>query len=583
MDRHTPLHIQGIAVSEGIAIGELFFACLAAEEEMQRASIPMNEVDEEIARYRRALLSSRQDLLLLQENLHDEGSKDAAEIIDAHIQMLQDPLITTHVEEKIRQMRQNTEAVFRGVICDYEKRLSMKNDQFFQQRLVDVMDISKRILGYLTSQNGSPWGDVPEDAIVFAKELLPSHVAAISKKRVHGYVTHLGSSNSHAALIARSKGIPFVSGIDVARWQAYQGQSVIVDGMKGEVLLRPTQHMLLRYSQKRDQLQVVDRELENGSHLEARTLDGHRMQICANIGTLSELEAARRLGAEGVGLFRSEYLFLEREELFLSEEMQYRAYMEFLQQARGSPFVLRVLDMGGDKQPLCALQNEREPSGSLGARGIRFLLRYQEIFRTQLRAILRASLHGDVRLLLPMVSEPTEVDEVRRLIVEVSTQLVEEGQAVKESIPVGCMIEVPSAVLLCEAIARKSDFLSLGTNDLIQYTMGIDRSHPSMGDPSHLAHPSLPRIIRMVIGEAQRSHLPLSVCGEIASNPLFLPLLMGLGIRELSCAPRYIPLVKRAIRSSRFDAAQALANRILQMDTTAEVAEALAQYLNGCS
>ncbi len=572
--------IKGIPVSDGIAIGVPFFL-QPVEEEIPAFPITLKEVDDEIARYRGALFSSRQDLTQLRTYLAEETSDDAATIIDTHIQMLEDPLMNEHMEEKIRHTLQKPESVFHAVITDYEKRFSQKNDDpYFQDRLIDVMDLAKRVLGHLRPSKGPTLKNVPFNSIVFTDELIPSYTASAQSARVSAFVTHFGGGNSHAALIARAKGIPYVAGIDVNALQNIECHCVIVDGQTGDVIFNPTPATLEQYKQRKTRLKTSLQLLQKEMQYDTETIDGCSIQVFANIGNISDLENIEQLGAEGVGLLRTEYLFFQHRELISSEDKQYRAYVELIQKIGDAPIVIRVFDVGGDKNPELFSEGQREPNPVLGCRGIRFLLRHREIFRTQLRALLRAAVQGDVHILLPLISDINELNDSKALISEVQCDLHAEGIPCKTSIPIGCMIEVPSAVLICDALAKNSDFLSIGTNDLVQYTLGIDRSNPVMSEACYPAHPSVLRMIKMVIVEAKRQGKPISVCGEIASNPFFVPLLLGLGVDQFSCSPRYIPIVKRAIRQTRLLEAYQLAQRILLLNSSAEISQVLQEAYN---
>lgn len=577
MDENKEFRLRGAPVSEGIAIGTSFFISPPTEDPIPDFSIKSNQVDQEIERYRRALEACKQELGSIKENLQKEGSIDAIDIIETHIQMLEDPLITEKVEAKIRQVRRNTESVFSSVIREYEKKFAKMKDKFFQQRLIDILDLSKRILSHLGERNKINFSEIPSSSIVFAKELIPSHTAAIQASRVSAFVTQCGGGNSHAALIARAKGIPYVSSIDVDFFQATQGRSIIVDGQTGEIIVNPDKATLERYKEIKTRLKTSYQLLQQDSLHVTETVDGYRVHILANVGNLSDLGEMHSYRPEGIGLFRSEYLFLEKHTLYISEEEQYQAYCELVEKSKGMPVVIRVFDIGGDKNPDLFFEHEKEANPVLGCRGIRFLLRHPNIFRTQLRAIMRATFDADVRLLLPLVSDIHELHEAKKIIKEVQDELIEQGVVKPKYYPVGCMIEVPSVVFICDAIAKEADFLSIGTNDLVQYTLGIDRSNPSMSDFCYPAHPSVIRMIKMVVMESRKQNKPVTICGEIASNPIFIPLLLGLGVSEFSCSPRYIPFVKRAVRNTVLLEAYELAQRILQMSSPTEISKTLVE------
>ncbi len=576
MEDQREIKIEGAPVSDGIAIGTPFFLPFSDDEQAPEFPITVGEIDHEIARYRQALFSSREDLQQLQSDLENQGSFEAVTIIDTHLQMLDDPLITTHVEERIRLMQRNTEAVFRSVIKELEQKFSDVTDSYFRERFIDVKDLSKRILNHLRIEPDKFLADIPLNSIVFAKELVPSHTAALQAYLVGAFVTEMGGGNSHAALIARAKGIPYVASIDVDDVQSMSPQTVIVDGVSGCVILDPLPSTLKFYEQKQNQLMRAYQLLERDVHLKTETQDGYHVSVVANISSLNEIDLVHQNGAAGIGLFRSEYLFLHHPFLFEAEEEQFLTYRELVERTRGMPVVIRAIDLGGDKShTLSGAQKEANPV--MGCRGIRLLLRCKQIFKTQLRAILKATAYGNIRILLPLISDIEELRESKAILKEAMGELAEEGVAFNPNVLVGCMIEVPSAVLICDGLAEESDFLSVGTNDLVQYTLGVDRSNPLMSDLCFPAHPSVIRMIQMTCESARTYKKPVAICGEIASNPIFIPLLLGLGVEEFSCAPRYIPLVKKAIRSCSMREAQELAQKAKGMRTSAEISKLLCE------
>lgn len=568
---------QGVPVSEGIAIGAPFFL---TEEQTQVPEFPISlgEVDEEIERYRRALSFSREDLRQLQSDLSGKGSEDAVTILDTHIQMLEDPMMTTQMEEKIRRMLRNTESVFNLAIRDYGDRISQLPNKFFQQRMVDVMDLAQRVLGHLSDRARHSVKEIPLDSVVFTRELTPSHSAAARAQHVCAFVSKLGSGHSHAALIARAKGIPYVSDIDIEILLTVACRQVIVDGLTGEVILNPSMDTLEKYRQKKNALRVSAQALQEESHYDTETSDGCPVRVYANLGDLGGIDEVASCGADGVGLFRTEYLVLEDRDFIFSEEVQHRVYREIIQKMKGAPAVIRVFDVGGEKTPDQMKKEVGEEEGILGCRGIRYLLKRPDLFKIQLRALLRAGLEGDLRLLLPLISDVRELLEAYRMIEEIMEELESEGVPYKKKVPVGCMIEVPSAVLICDLLAERCDFVAIGTNDLMQYTLGIDRSHAFTKEFCYPVHPSVIRMIKMVVTECRRLNRQVSICGEIASNPLFTPLLLGLGVTELSCAPRYVSRIKQAVRKNSLLNTFDLAERILRMSSSAEIFQVLTQW-----
>ncbi|MBS0628035.1 MAG: phosphoenolpyruvate--protein phosphotransferase [Verrucomicrobia bacterium] len=569
------LRLKGAPVSDGVAIGELFFLPVDAEEVIPECEIDQELIESEITKYRTALDNSREDLLFLKFSLEKEGTTEALEIIEAHMQMLEDPLFTVHVEESIRGMKKNAEAIFSKAVREYEKKFSRIKDPFFQQRIVDVLDVSKRILGHLLQKYKIDVSEIPQSAIVFAKELVPSHTAAIQASRIGAFVTLHGGGSSHTALIARAKGIPYVSNIDFGALGVEGSAVIIVDGKNGDVIIHPSLETLEKYQEMKRRLRTTYRLLQQDIHPITETIDGYPVHIYANIGSLLDLQEVHAYKPEGIGLLRSEYLFLGKNTVFLSEEEQLQVYSQVVSEAQNLSLVMRVFDIGGDKNPDMFLEHEKEANPVLGCRGIRFLLKHPAIFRTQLRAIMRACKDVPAKLLLPLISDIQEIRDAKYLINQVHEELYKQGLITDRPFPVGCMIEVPSVVMLCDAVAKEVDFLSIGTNDLVQYTLGMDRSNPSMSEFFYPAHPSVIRMIKMVVIEAKRQSKPVTVCGEIASNPFFIPLLLGLGVSEFSCSPRHIPLVKRAVRRCVLIETFKLAQKVLLASSPAEVEGAL--------
>lgn len=565
--------LKGAPISGGIAIGTLYFIEGLQEEIVPEFSIPCTEVEKEIGRYRRAITSSREDLHDLQRFLAKEGSTEAVSIIDTHIQMLEDPFMTTFMEKKIRQRMKNTETVFRSVMSDYEKEFSKVKDSFFKQRLLDVKDLSQRILRNLHPKKSLGGEKIPENSIIFTKELIPSSSAQASKWQVRGFITEIGGTTSHAALIARSKGIPYVANISTDTLYPLKGSHVIIDGKTGDVIINPKEETLKKYQ---EELKVSTTHVGNKndhSEISTETVDGVKVEVHANIENLSDLDLLAPYKAEGIGLFRSEFLFFGKELHNFSEEDQFILYQKVMDRAKGMPVVFRTFDVGGDKGNIN--HYDSEPNPALGCRGIRFLLKNRDIFAQQLRALLRVSLDGDLRILLPMISDIDELYIAKEMIQEAALQLRSEGHEIADEIPLGCMIEVPSAAFMAHAIARECDFLSIGTNDLIQYTLAADRATEETSSYYSPTHPSVLRLILHVVQEANRYNTPVSLCGEIASDLKFVPLLLGLGVRRFSCASRFIPEVKKLISSLSVEGLKEFTDQALDLESAREVEDFL--------
>lgn len=563
--------LKGSSLSQGIAIGRLFFLKNIQEKVIPEVAIPSSDIENEVHRYRRAVHLSRGDLNNLQCFLAKEGSTEAVAIIATHIQMLEDPFMTTLMEKKIRESLKNSEIVFCSVMSDYEKKFSQVHDSFFKQRLLDVKDLSERILRNLCSHTPcSIVINIPQDSVIFTKELAPSSAAEVSQGQVLGFITEIGGVTSHSALITRSKGIPYVTNLSVDVLSPFNSSIVIVDGETGYVIINPSPETLQQYESKRAQIDQKQPCVVEKIEEQTKTVDGTQVEIFANIENLNDLDLLSSYKAEGIGLFRSEFLFFGKELHSFSEEEQFILYRQVMQKTQGMPVVFRVFDVGGDKGGHINLHSPA-PNPALGCRAIRFLLRNRKIFAQQLRALLRVSVDGDLRILLPLVSDVSELIQTKELIQELALELRCEGYAVAQEIPIGSMLEVPSAVVICDLLYQQCDFVSIGTNDLIQYTLAADRTTQDNVPFYKSTHPSIIRMIQYVVKKSKKTKTPISLCGEMASDPLMVPLLIGLGVRTLSCAFRYIPLIRKMVSSIQVEETKALVKEILQLETSEKI------------
>lgn len=575
-EQNQEIFVSGSTISEGIAIGKLFV--LKNEEEMfvPRFSIQECDVENEILRYRAALTSSREDLRQLQTFLSTEGSDEVVTIIDTHIQMLEDPMITTQVEEKISQMLLNTESVFRSVMGEYEEQFSKIEDSFFHQRLIDVKDLSHRILKHLhpVQQDEA----IPVHSIVFAKELVPSHTAEACISKVGAFISEIGGSTSHAALIARAKGIPYVACIKQELLEKIEGSLVIVDGMSGKVIISPSDETIAYYKSLKDEIQCTMNFQAATLPKETFTKDRQKVVMAANIESISDCDHPYFSAAEEIGLFRSEFIFLQKELLTASEDVQYALYTKIFDKIADMPLVFRVLDLGSDKG-FFKDALEDEPNPALGCRAIRFLLKHEELFVKQLRAVLRAAHGHNISLMVPLVSDLSELKAVKSLISRIKNDLKLAKIPFANDVPIGVMVEVPSAVLTADALAKECDFFSIGTNDLVQYTLACDRTNPTLSDHYHPAHPSILKLLKMIVDVSIRHNKKLSICGEMASNPLYTKFLLGLGVKNFSCAPRHIPKVQSRLKVIETSDAKEFAKKILELEQFEEIEQALRKDL----
>ncbi len=556
--------LNGAALCDGIAIGSGHFL-KPIEDTVPEIKIRTSDAETEIERYRSALESSREELLGLQHYMAREGGDEAAGIIDTHIQMLEDPIIT-QVEDRIRNQLQNTETVFRSVINEYEDQFSKITDTYFQQRLVDVRDLSQRIMWHLRARHKKELDALPKNSILLSDEIVPSDAAEALRSGAMGFVTHLGGATSHTALIAKSKGVPFVADIDLQSYIEDGPFTMVVDGFDGKVILHPTKETLTKYQALQKTLQSQVKKAQESAHLPSDTIDGLKINVMANIECIEDMTQIAASGAAGIGLFRSEYLFLQ-EESAMSEERQSKVYKRILEIAGDLPVTFRLFDVGGDKDFCPTFVPQANPA--LGCRAIRFLLQRPEIFRIQARALLRASSGFNLRILLPLVSDIDELKQATLLIQIEQERLRKKGVGLPLKLSIGAMMEVPSAIVMSDLMAKECDFFSIGTNDLTQYALATDRSDPrSNFEP---AHPSILRMIHRTSQAADSHHIPISLCGDMAADPKFTPLLIGLGVRTLSCPPRYIPAIKEAVRSTTLTDAQDLAKKAMACPTYKDV------------
>lgn len=567
--------LKGIPICRGIAIGKPFFL-QSLEKSVPNFLVEKSDVGNEIKRYRLALAKGREDVRRLQLQLQREGILEGAAILDAQLQIMYDPMLTEHVEKSIKDQCANAEIVFQTVISHYEKKFDSLSDPFFRERFKDIQDISRRVMGYLVESVRIVQSDVPQGSIIFSQELTTSDIAEADRESVVAFVSVSGGVTSHAAIVAKAKGIPYVTHVDYVPLRFHESQNVIVDGRTGEIIINPLPETLAFYQEIKNQLQFHLHKLDKIETLPAETYDGFQVELSANIEASAEVDMLHRFGGSGVGLFRSENAFLS-EHGFPSEKEQFDLYRNIVDQMKGLPIVIRTFDVGGDKFLASEIFIE-ETNPYLGCRAIRFLLREERIFKDQLRAILRAAAYGNVSVMFPMVSNLQELLQAKQLIADVQKELTTEGINTA-SVRIGCMIEVPSAAIISDLLAKHCDFLSIGTNDLIQYALAVDRGNNKMSHLYAPTHPSVIRLIKLIVQEANHHGIPVSVCGEMAGDPRFTPLLLGLGIHELSVSARYLPVVKNAIRNTSIVSASKLAEKVLSLSSAHEIQELLeAEY-----
>jgi phosphotransferase system enzyme I (PtsI) len=525
---------------------------------------------EEVNRLERALVQTRQQILEVQRRVTQAMGGEEGSIFDAHLLVLEDRTLLDEVVRVIQQEKVNAEHAFHSVAERYAATLAAIEDDYLRERATDMRDVTARVLNNLLGlEEELDLRHLKEPCIIISHDLTPSNTAQLDKRNVLGFATDVGSKTSHTAIMARSLRIPAVVGLKDASFRLETGQYVLLDGINGVIIVNPTDQTLFQYGQLIRKQVTLQEKLRDTLTKPAVTLDGHRVFLSANIESPDDSQAVKTSGAEGVGLFRTEYLFINRE-LPPGEEQQYQAYGEAARALKPLPVVIRTLDLGGDKF-LAHMPVPRELNPFLGWRAIRFCLQERDIFREQLRAILRASAEGNVKIMFPMISGLDELNQALALVEEYKAELAAEKIPFDGQMEIGAMIETPSAVIVAESLAKRLKFFSIGTNDLIQYSLAVDRMNEKIAHLYEPTHPAIVRLIKATVDAAHRHKVWVSVCGEMASDPVLAPLLLGLGVDELSSAPPLISPVKFLIRRLKITEANDLADFALQCESAADI------------
>jgi phosphotransferase system enzyme I (PtsP) len=568
--------LMGLAASPGFGRGRAF----VLKPRMDLRAIPMKRArnrEREMERFRGAVERGIDQIAVVKNRMSSLISKEEGAIFDVYRLILEDPTIIQQIENQIRKEGYVAEYAIRVVFEQYLQSIAQIDDSYLRERTTDVKDAAQRLLENLSGIVGQQI-EIPKDAVLVAEDLSPADLSMLEGDRFKGIVLSTGGVTSHASILAKSFEIPSVVAIEDLMESVHQGDQLIVDGNAGVVYVNPNEEVIREYDRlERDYLEL-NRELEELKDFPAETLDGHRVSLYSNIGLLSDVAFAHFHGAQGIGLYRTEIPFLSHRD-FPSEEEQYALYKRVVEGMAGKPVTIRTLDIGADKYPTYMRSVGTEPNPFLGWRSIRISLEVEEIFKTQLRAILRAGVLGRVRLLVPMVSSLEEIFKIKELLAEARNELEHEGTRFDRQMELGIMVEVPSAVQLADRFLREVDFLSIGTNDLIQYILAVDRSNRRVASLYEPLHPAVLAALMSTIEAGKREGKRVGMCGEMAGDPLCALLLLGMGLEEFSMGSLYIPVIKKAIRSITYEAAKSAAQIVLQMDTVAEIKKYLFEQM----
>lgn len=573
----SELVLQGVAASNGIAYGQIF-VYVQSDLEVPEYQVEQAARGGEVARFEQALVVTRQQVQKIMVEVEKNLGEEEARIFDAHLLVLEDQALISETIREFEKTHANIEACFNRVAQRYIAAFEAIDDEYLRERGGDIRDVAQRVLANLLGHTGLRLSKLADKRIVVANDISPSDAASLDRSAALGIVTDSGSKTSHAVIVARSMKIPAVVGLRDLSSMVQQGDQLLVDGYEGLVILNPTESTLFRYGQIQRQKHTQEQRLLDANRLPAVTLDGVHLTLRANVEKADEAALVKNYNADGVGLYRTEFLYLGSPTM-PTEDEQYASYRELVQALSPAPVTIRTLDLGGDK-PIASQAHlfPKEQNPFLGYRAIRFCLDHHDVFKIQLRAVLRASAHGSVLLMYPMVSGRDELRRANVLLEECKHELRAEGIAFDENLRVGTMIEIPSAAMTADLLAQECDFFSIGTNDMIQYLLAIDRVNDRIAHLYEPTHPSVLRVIRHIVVEAHRARIKVSVCGEMAGDPIFTALLFGLGVDELSMTPPLVPAARYIVRNMRMTDAKKLAQMALAMDSASTIHALCAQF-----
>lgn len=566
------IQLTGIAASDGIAIAKAY---RFVQPDLTFAKTTVHDIEAEQQRLAAALAKAEQELVVIRQQTLEKFSAEEAAIFEAHLLVVHDPELIGPINQKIADEAVNAEYALHEVSSMFVALFEGMDDEYMSARASDIKDVTNRILAHLLGVHIPNPSNINEQVIIVANDLTPSETAQLDRNYVLGFITDIGGRTSHSAIMARSLEIPAVVGVGAATTTIQDGDTIIVDGLTGQVLVNPSADVIADYQEKAQNYRAQQAEWSTLVNEQTVSKDGVHVELAANIGSPNDLDGVVRHGAEGIGLYRTEFLYMGRENL-PSEEEQFTAYKTVLEGMKGKPVVIRTLDIGGDKHlPYLPLQEEMNPF--LGHRAIRLCLDQQELFRTQLRALLRASVYGNLKIMFPMIATIQEFREAKAILLEEKEKLIAGGIAVGSSIEVGMMVEIPSTAVMADIFAKEVDFFSIGTNDLIQYTMAADRMNEKVSYLYQPYNPAILRLIQMVIKAAHQEQKWVGMCGEMAGDELAVPLLLGLGLDEFSMSATSILKTRALLKQLSVPEMQALATEALQLATAEEVLEKVKQ------
>ncbi|OCX62417.1 phosphoenolpyruvate--protein phosphotransferase [Lysinibacillus sp. AR18-8] len=566
--------LTGIAASDGIAIAKAY---RFVQPNLTFAKTTVHDIEAEQKRLAAALAKAEQELIVIRQQTLEKFSAEEAAIFEAHLLVVHDPELIGPINQKIADEAVNAEYALHEVTSMFVALFEGMDDEYMSARASDIKDVTNRILAHLLGVHIPNPSNINEQVIIVANDLTPSETAQLDRNYVLGFITDIGGRTSHSAIMARSLEIPAVVGAGVATTTIQDGDTIIVDGLTGQVLVNPSADVIADYQEKAQKYRVQQAEWSTLVNEQTVSKDGVHVELAANIGSPNDLDGVLRHGAEGIGLYRTEFLYMGRENL-PSEEEQFTAYKTVLEGMKGKPVVIRTLDIGGDKHlPYLPLQEEMNPF--LGHRAIRLCLDQQELFRTQLRALLRASVYGNLKIMFPMIATIQEFRAAKAILLEEKEKLIAGGIAVGSSIEVGMMVEIPSTAVMADIFAKEVDFFSIGTNDLIQYTMAADRMNEKVSYLYQPYNPAILRLIQMVIKAAHQEQKWVGMCGEMAGDEHAVPLLLGLGLDEFSMSATSILKTRALLKQLSVPEMQTLATEALQLATAEEVLEKVKQAL----